>query len=531
MSSFWQHFKQLVRQHVRLLAYVVGSSLISLWTVLRHITNGVNFDVVGQVGLSQQWSHCIHSGSVLGSTNYLLKMPVYALTNQLHFLSPMNRLLLLALVFNLLTFTGLFLVVEKLLDLEKIHDRSWFYLSVIWLATISGSVFWLDYANSRNIETVGGIFLIYLAIKFIKTKDRRDAVLLASIGSIVFFADPLQLYIVGFGTSVFCAYRWITSRAPADQNSVLVVLGALLAGLVGSKVLLYFTKLFMPVSYLAVPGQHFALTFNNLLQALKASSLSLIKIFDADFAKRPYSPNAIREFLNFVVLGFMTVLIIKLLASKNQRLKFLALLPILLLANLLIYIASGQALEANTVRYFIMIPLVTILFFSIYVPVLPLKNKQGFQRAWLVIIIISSGLLVGALIKSWPDRHSKDQHIYQQLSYLRQNDFQVALGSLDEGVTVTYFSQGQETVLPIDCRADGIVRKISLFYDVGAFKSLKDYKKDIPVMLPASDKSLASNMCGRNFIIAAYGAPKKEQAIPGVGVVLLYAADKIKISN
>src|SRR5436305_279765 len=65
----------------RYISLIGGVIVVCLWTLIRHISNGINFDVVGQVGVAQQWAHGHMSGTQLGATSYLLKMPVYFALN------------------------------------------------------------------------------------------------------------------------------------------------------------------------------------------------------------------------------------------------------------------------------------------------------------------------------------------------------------------------------------------------------------------------------------------------------------------
>jgi hypothetical protein len=506
-----------------------GAAVVALWTFIRHITNGVNFDVVGQIGLADQWAHGLSSGVVLGQTNYLLKMPLYALANMLHFISPMNRLLLLALVFNIATFVILFLLVEKMLKLHGVKDKSWLYLGMAWLATIAGSVYWLEYANSRNLETVGGIFLIYLVMRYMKSNRTATAAAIALVAAAVFFADSLQLFVGGGGVVLYVIGRWLWRWNYRNFLQMAVLTGAVLAGYLGSKILSLLSQSLLPVSYLAVPSSQHSLSLANITQSLQSVTENTLKIFGADFLSQPYGPNSVRQLLNFIVVAGIAGFAVWLLVNKKRYPG--GLLPVLILANFIIYIASGQALEPNTSRYLIMIPLVTVIFIALYAPRLPARRKQRLQQAWLGIIIVSSILLLGALINSWPDRHAKDQHIYQTLSYMRQNNFKYALGSHELGVTATYLGGGPEVILPVSCKADHKVHVINLFYDKGAFKLLRGYSKEVPVILAINSQQPGVNQCDKASIIAAFGQPKREQTVAGIGVVEMYDAPSIKIAD
>lgn len=515
----------------RLLSLYGGVFIVTLWTFLRHITNGVNFDIVGQIGLADQWSRGLHGGVVLGQTNYLFKIPLYALVNTFHFISPLNRLLLLAITFNIVTYILLFLLAEKMCKLCKIKDRQILYISMLWLATIAGSVFWLDYANSRNLETVGGIAIIYLTAKYLVQPNTKLAATLVAISSLVFFADSLQFFVCGLGACLYVFYRWLIARNHRNFVQMAVITASIIAGYIGSKLLFLASTNLLPVSYLAIPNVHPALTFTTMGQSLRGISASFFTIFDADVLHQPSGPNSVRKLLNLVVLVCLSAYVIGKCRVKNKQKNHIGILISVVASNVLVYVASGQALQPNTARYFIMLPIVAVTFVPLYGPKMSKQLQAHLQQAWLGIIAVSVLLLIGALVTSWPQRHSKDQHIYQTLSYLQKNKFEYALGSHELGVTTTYFASGDAVVLPISCAADHSVHVINLFYDKAAFRLLRDYRNEVPIILSDSGNKTTANHCDKTGITTAFGKPKREQIIPGVGYAQIYDASQISISS
>ncbi len=521
-----------VRNYLRLLSLLSGMAIVSLWTMLRSITNGVNFDVVGQIGLAEQWAHGIHAGAQLGSTNYLLKIPAYVVVNRLSFLSPHHRLIVLALLFNLLTFLLLFILFEKTRRLYHVKQSAVLYFGIVWLATIAGGVYWLDYANSRNLETVGGVLFLYLALKLAKTWRWSTLLALLLTAIVVFFADPLQAYICGGGVVLYAVLRILVRRSKADRRYTLGLILATVVGFVGALDLQQIATSVLHVSFLVPPKGHTALSINAISSIGQGLVRSTLEIFDANFLKRPYTPNSLRQLLNAVVLVALIGLVLRVIYVRRKRLAHGPWLLVIVIAiNYGVYVASGQVLVAHTSRYLVMTPLLVLMMLAI----IPGQTERKLWRrvlllGWSGILIISTLLLVGAVVVNWPSRYSKDTHIDSLISFLHHEGFKYALASRETGVTTTYFSGGNITVLPVGC--DGQRMQLTnLFYDSGSFARLKQYYGDVPILLQSNAIKFGINECDKSDIIKQFGVPIRELSVPGYGTALVYSALSINQSS
>lgn len=518
----------VLRRQARWLAVIGGSLVVTLWTVIRHITNGVNFDVVGQIGLVQQWSQGLHSGAQLGATNYVLKFPLYYAANHLSWLSPMNRLLLLALVCNLVTYWLLFLIFEKFLKLYDVRNRSWLYLAMVWLATIAGNVFWVDYANSRNLETVGGLAIVYLIARYLQRPKLEWLLAISLLGSIVFFADPLQGFICLAGLTIFGSVRLLFRRS---QHCLLQTGGLLLASVGGfglAKLLGLGVRRWLHVSFLTAPTSPLQLTKATGLASLHGLVTNSLRIFDADFLKRPYSVNSVREIMNALVLAVIVLFIVSLIARRQIK-HFGFLVLSLITANYMLYVASGQVLQWQTSRYLVMVPLLTTGLVAVYGERVATSRKQFWQAGWLGVILISSLLLLGALAVSWPSRHNKDASIYATVAFMQQNGFTYGLGSREVGVTTTYFSGGQQTVLPMNCDSGHNLVPTNLFYDDAAFVGLYKYHGLVPIFFENGVIPAGKISCSQADVMDQFGQPNSQETVPGVGTVLVYQASRLQL--
>ncbi|MEJ0072774.1 MAG: hypothetical protein WDN27_01640 [Candidatus Saccharibacteria bacterium] len=299
----WKVTRVWLADHARLITYTVGPVLVTVWTVLRHWTNGVNFDVVGQVGVADQWAHGLHDGAQLGATNYLLKMPMYTVVNHLGGLSPHLKLLVLALLFNITTFVLLVFLFEKLLRLYGVRPGAPFYLAMLWLASISGRVWWLDYANSRNLETAGGVLVLYLACRFLKLPGWRPAAWLITVGGVVFFADQLQIYSIAAGLVLYAALCVLRRRNREQLTVSTALVGSLAGAIIFDKILHSLATSLLPISFLTAPTiAPTGSLLHTLAGTLKGIAVSTARIFDASFYASGSAPNLARELLNMATL-------------------------------------------------------------------------------------------------------------------------------------------------------------------------------------------------------------------------------------
>lgn len=512
----------------RTIVLLAGSAIILVWTLLRHITNGINFDVVGQVGLVEQWQHGLRAGAQIGPTNYLLKMPLYALVNTIHAIAPMNRLLLLAALCNVATFVLAFFILDKIRQLYHDVATGGFYLAVLWFATIYGGFAWADYANSRNVETLGGLLCVYFVLKYARYGRATDALTLGVTASVTFFADPLQAYVYGLGIFLYYFYGWLRVRNRDNWNLFWRLTAALSVSFGLSKLLFWIARAVLPVTFLNVPTVRPHLSGGSLRQALSHVGAASLQIYNADFLKRPYGPNTLRELLNAAILGGIIIAAVKLVRRKNHSGRPYGLLLSIGMSNLLVYVVSGQAFQVGTARYLFMIVLMSLVFIAWSASESSNLLSRKLYYIWLGMIIVSGLLLLGALVHDWPVRHSKDQPIYQTLAYLQRGHYHYALTTRQIGVTTTYIADDAVQALPVRCSAEHAISADTLFYDKGAFSGLDRYTEEVPIILQNNTITTGSNVCSQADIITQLGEPRREEFVPGIGYALIYTATNVR---
>ena len=519
-----KHFSEIwsvLVRHQTFTTSFVGSAIVGIWTILRHITNGINFDVVGQVGVTEQWVRGLHGGVVFGSTNYLLKMPFYALVNLADFLAPTTRLLVLALACSIGAFLLIYYILRKILLLYDIKSFTLLNISMVWLATISGRVFWVDYANSRNLEVAGGLAILYLLLLILKRGVTwRRLFGLFGLSSVVFFADPLQLYIIGGGMSA--AFIWIAIRNKNGERLVAMLsVGVVALGAMVSRLLAGTTTAFLPVSYLVPPKTPYALSGDIVVSSLQNAFTSTLRIFDINVFNKAFSVNSIRQLGSMLLLGISLYILIRYRkgAKKIPTLIFLW----LIIWNYLVYMGSGNAQTEITERYLILVPVLLIATLGLYGDYLKPRNSRGILWLWIPTIIISSLLLFGAIILRWPARYALDRPMFTLANFAQNHHYDFIVTSQILAIPSNYYAGYDSTLVPTVCSEDERISTSNLFYDQGAYnKILGRTKGTVAVIIPKDGITSGTFHCSAATVLKQLGSPKKIYQLTGVGYVYEY---------
>lgn len=526
MGMFWKRFvalTQWVSRHQTSLTASVGSVIVGIWTVLRHIMNGINFDVVGQIGVAQQWVHGLHSGAIFGATNYLLKIPLYMLMNAAGPIPPATRLLVLALLCGIGAYLLIYLLLRKIVRLYGVKDFTLLNLGMLWLALIAGRVFWTDYANSRNLEVAGGLAVLYLTLRIIeKGVSWRFALGLAAVSALVFFADPLQMYTIGVGLGIACVV--LAARSKGDKRRrTLLSGGGLIAGAILSRVLLWFSTTVLPVSYLTPPKTTLAIDVSTMTALFQNTLTSTLRIFDINVFSKALSVNSLRQVVAMVLFTTAVYVLIRYRTSPPK-------LPArfvcwLIVWNYIVYIASGSALAVATERYLIVVPLLVVLLFGLYGgPKQPIQFRW-FSHLWIIAVATSAVLLFGAVIMQWPHRYKLDQPMLAVASFAQSHSYDFIIASRTLAVPANYYAGYDKTIVPAVCVDNMHIAASNLFYDQAAYAGkLGQTKGTVAVILPDDGITSDPFHCSTEIILEQLGTPTRVVTDPTIGTVYEYSA-------
>lgn len=512
---------QWIIRHQTILTVSVGSGIVAIWTVLRHITNGINFDVVGQVGVAAQWAHGLHGGAVFGATNYLLKMPLYALINATPGIPPVVRLLILALICSVGAYLLIYCVARKVARLYGVKNLVLLNLGVLWLAIIAGRVFWVDYANSRNLEVAGGLAVLYLVLRtWEKGADWRRALAIIGLAALVFFADPLQLYIIGGGLGMAAAALVLKSKGEQRRRG-LIGGGVLVASAILSRIFAWVSTVVLPVSYLDPPRSVPALGVDSLTTLAQNTVASTLRIFDVNVFSKAFGVNSLRQLGGMLLLGLTIYILIRYRKAAAKR--PLRVLCWLVMWSYLVYFASGNALTAMTERYLIMVPVLVVVLLGLYGDLLRPVQYRRLVPLWLITVAASGVLLAGATILQWPSRYHLDKPMFATADFVSAHRYDFVVTSRGLAIPGNYYAGYEKTVVPTMCVDNTHIVATNLFYDQAGYSGrLGRTNGTVAVVLPGEGVISDPFSCSTAAILDQLGSPQRVFDLPNVGTVYEY---------
>ena len=506
-----------LRQHARVVCLLLGSLFVSLWTLLRFITTSSTFDLVGQQLLTHQWLTGHMSHAVIGTTNYLWKM--FLLYTPLDLLpgSPRVKLVVLTLIVNIAALVLLVVVLEKLLRLFSVRITTHFYAAMVWLSLIAGSVFWIQFANSRNLEVVAGVWLIYLGIKLVRQFSLQRAITTGLLAAILFFSDPLQIYMTALPLLVYAAVRWYRQKSGLPALAWLVV--TLLAAYVVAKVIVMLATALLGLQFSDGPGLA-AVTGYSLTDWAKDLLLtgkSFVQLYEGGAELgRPV------QLLNLVVvlitLGWFAWGVVK----QKRYLAASCLIGLVLVIDSLVYLASGQAFVGGTSRYLIMtVPMLLVTF-----AVVGVQRFRKIPQFLLAAAIVANGIFLGlATTQTWRAGLDHDAHLASAVQYIATTKYPYAFASMDTALPADYYHP-EALLLPLECKADGLVARSYLFFDESMFEAAFDRQTTVvPIILDGNSLRNYPHVCSAADIRRQLDEPSSVSETASGDKVLLFAPD------
>jgi hypothetical protein len=500
--------------NLRIVVYVVGSLVVSAWTLLRFFTERSIFDLVSQQVIVQQWLHGAMSPAHMGQTAYVPKMLLlYIPLTALHG-SPRLKLILITLVVNAVTFVLIALVLEKILRELGVPIRRTFYVALLWFSAIAGSVFWIEFVNSRNLEVVGGLFWLYLCLVVMHRQSLGLVTGMILFGCFLFFDDPLQFYMVAVPMLVYALVRAIAKRqefhAAGKLSGVTVTayLGAWLLSILAAHAL---QLTFKDTGGVIVPSLSPAWMLHSLTGFARATASLFAGGADA---------SKLRELANIGVLALCLVGIAYTYVRRSASRELFALTGCIIAVDAVVFVVSGQAVQgAATSRYLILLaPLVVLAASGIVVPLRARLATSVSLSAILAINLISLGVMLG---RGWDTSFSHDAHLESVYRYTIQHSHAHIFASADTSMPILYYHNlSAQRVTPLGC-LDGRAVRTHFSMD-SAFDAADPRAKRTAIILDGNTIANAPNLCTIDTLTQQLGTPSAIARTDDGSAVLLY---------
>ena len=515
--------QRTIKQHGQILVYTLGSAIVACWTLLRFFDQRMTFDLVGQQVLAHQWLHGGLSGATIGPTNYILKM--LFLYIPLDYLpgSPRLKLILLALAISITTFILISILLRRLLVAFGVVGGNQTQAALLWFSVLAGSVFWVQFSNSRNLEVVGGLWLVERSVRFFVKPSRGLLAAITTLAAILFFADSLQLYMAALPVLLYGSIGAIHNSRYRKQ--VLMLAGAIGLGFAISKLFMSLATDVFLVHFLSGRAPSPGWSVHTIVRSTRGTLVAYGHLFaGAGDAGR------VREAANLLLTGLLALGFMYGAATKRIPKRLTVFVATFVATDSLVYIASGQALIAGTSRYLIMVaPLVILAAGSLDMlaksqPIL----WQGLLAVTCLVIVINIFSLSRSLSSHWNTSFPLDAHLASVERFKQQYGYRTIYASMDSAMPLNYLGH-TTSYLPLNCTGERLISS-DLFFDKSAQKqATAALPAIIPVVLDGNSITNTPSVCTVADITNQLGQPEQTQQTDDGSVVLLYTAGTLKI--
>lgn len=495
-----------------------------MWTLVRFFDQNFNFDLVGQQVIAHQWLSGYAGGGAIGQTNYLLKILFVYMPFDLIPIAPELRLLFMTLLVNVATFVLLIIVLEKIWR-EFFPKTDWtLYLLILWRSLVAGSVYWIQYTNSRNLEVIGGLFMVLLGIRILKQPSWQRYIGFLIFSAVVLFADPLQLYMSLVPLFIYAAALWIRHHDRTLGITTLRLGVTAIGSYIGANLLFWTATKIWGINFVVADRQpttepFWSFIVNSVLQTIK--QMASLYVGGHEFG--PFV-----EALNLMFFCAILGLACYYIWQRIIPAKFALLWGSVWITDIAIYIASGQALKPGTSRYLMM----TIPYFILLAASAAYYTKT--YRKYLVIatsivIFISLITLISSLVTNWDPGLSKNKHVFSAMAYMQQDDYTYEFASMDTALPSTYLFHGTIESLPLSCTSNRELVKSYLFFDHRYYDHViaSSHQKEVPIILDGSTIQNSPSTCTIADIRAEFGPWLRVEYLSDQSAVLIYDANEL----
>ncbi|MDB5167048.1 MAG: hypothetical protein JWN26_193 [Candidatus Saccharibacteria bacterium] len=513
---------QWIRVHASFLTLILGSSIITAWTFLRFFTKPIIYDLLGQQVLASQWLHGFIGGSVTAPTNYILKIFfVYMPLSALH-VDPKIALIVTTIIINIVTYVCLFFLIRQILTVLHVKISSFFYLAMLWVATAAGSLFWIQFSNSRNIEVVGGVWLLLLGLRFMKEYSTKLLVGISILATVLFFADPLQIYMTAASLLIYAIVMILQKRFRLINGAQL--LSSLIVAFCVATLLTLVINHLLSITFANISTfNQYILTLSHPLQAAKETLLA-----NVHFVSATYDTGRVSQLINLMIIGLAIISTLYVAFRKKLSTHAIIFIAVLVVVIELVYFASGQALQGgDTSRYLVMliVPLVILLSFSTYLT----GQIRNLAKGFIAIGLFVNICLLGHALTILPTHQLPgESHVVSIINYLNAHSFTYGYASIDTSIPASYLYPDSKQLLPLGCSGSTLV-KDSLFYDRAAYAHIEAMpSQNVVIFLDANSITNAPNVCSQDDIFSQFGQPNKiDETSDHSTVDIFYSASRI----
>lgn len=500
---------------------ITGSIFITISTLGAFLIHGLHGDMVAQQVIVMQWADGAPMlAATMEATNYIIKFPLYFLANAT-IDEPVMRLIVVTFILNVTAWLLIWLFIFKIVQLMGSVSRLtilFIGIVMLFLASISQSIFWINYANSRNIELAFMLGVLYFLLVLVGNRHHISAwikVMLGMVAGLFFVNDPLGLYlvvvpfvaIVGVWALVKCrldirGYKRFWSLA------VFIVVSLLSYFVLKSYILGYFLKVPDKVSAISAPqGEGAVYSIINIVNGL-AFNAGIIPPNQLGESRTAFLFTIFSLLFTILIIGLITLsLVMK--KTYTRRLQLL-LLGISLLALLVVYISGYLApyVDLLFARYVVIVNIILLTVSAIGFANLKKKHQLYIVLIAFVLVAAMSVLFIKIQITNAPRFtnashywHTKNERVYKLIEIAKEYKINKGYSSLQTAQPTTYLTEGGLTMVPVMCDKSNPRLPIQRAYE-WLIEASSAYVSTGNTMIEVASKPSDFNPCSKDVVLS-----------------------------
>lgn len=449
---------------------VIGSVLVTAWTLLRFWTERSIFDLVGQQVLARTLLDLGLIDATVGATHYITKIFLVYIPFELLGIDPRISLILMTLLINIGAFVAMALAIRSILRQLRVSSSPGLAVGLVWLASTAGSIFWIEFANSRNIEVAAGLWTIALGLRFLNHPGVASGIQWLILAAITFFMDPLQIYMTGLPLLAYFAIALAAQHNRSNWREGTATFGAAAAALLGAYVLArMLLAVIVGATGITVISDTdsvlgLASVLGNIGEAIKGSVTSNVRIF----AGYMEDGGRLRQVVAILGLGLALAIWTISVARRKITKSAVVFVLVFMVSIQVAYLASGQSINGDTSRYLIMAaPIIVIAIASIS----PSRLRHIALSGMFIVVLANTAYLLSVLPSAWHDRFSNDERLSVVAQLVGNSSNTTFYSSMDTALPAMFYHPGH-TVLPLGC-SEHRLTKSQTFYSSSAFDTLQ----------------------------------------------------------
>lgn len=429
-------------------------------------------DLVAQQLMILQWTTGTeHVYATAEATNYIIKFPFYWLMEQL-IASPLATVITTAIGLNIVGWGLAWLFLYKIISLvgwSTKKTRATLAILMVYVATISDSVYWILFPNSRNLEVALMIAVMYGILWTAKNAKRMkwyNYLLLPTVFGVIFANDLMAMVLIAAPLGLYYVIKLgVSALRRASYTEAVSSIAPLLV--IGLSAIFYKLLNRFALSHIFVtPDKAGGAAIPDLAstpETILGLGFSALHQLGVDIFGRPLVAFDTAPYLiNWLVLAAIVAAICIALKNVSYRKNGVVQATALTLIFLPVIVfltgfSSAEGIGIGSARYMIVLPFLVIVLVVGAVRYMRPAVAKKVTLSLMALVMVSTLAFLTAYGRetvyavrdqAWETRNAR---VYELIDVMAEHGISKGYSSIQTAQTVTYFTEQKTLMLPVAC--------------------------------------------------------------------------------